>query len=87
MIWRMAVAAAVVSVLLVAYVWNRATTNSKKGSAAGRLIAFLMLIIVGLVLVGFKDPSVAGGAMTGFVNGISTAASGVAHFLGDVFHA
>jgi hypothetical protein len=71
--------AAVVSVLFVVAIWWVATHG--KGTAPGRLVAWLSAIIVVWVLLAIKDPSVAGGAPSAFASGIGQAATGLGDFL------
>ena len=72
--------AAVLAVLGVIALWRVSVKG--KGGAALRLVAWGSAIIVVWVLIGFKNPAVAGSLATDFVTGISTAASGLASFLG-----
>ena len=71
---------AVLAVLGVIAIWRLAVKG--KGAVAARLAAWLCAVIVVWVMVGFKDPAVAGTMATDFVSGISAAASGLAAFLG-----
>ena len=75
--------AAVLAPLSVVAIWYLAVHG--KGAAALRLVAWLSAVIVVLVLVSFKDPAAAGAVVTGWFSGISTAVTGLAHFIGDVF--
>ncbi len=73
----------VLAVLAVVIAWRY--TIKGKGAPAARLAALLCAVIVVLVLVSFKNPPAAGQVVTGWFGGISTAASGIARFLTDVF--
>ena len=70
---------AVVAVLAVIVAWRY--TVKGKGVPAARLAALLCAVIVVWFLVGFKDPAAAGSVASGFLTGISEAASGFAAFL------
>jgi hypothetical protein len=74
----------VLAVLAVVVAWRY--TIKGKGAPAARLAALLCAVIVVWLMVGFKDISVAGKVAQAFAAGISQAASGLASFLGDVFH-
>ena len=71
---------AVLAPFAVIVLWYLATHG--KGTAPGRLVAWGSAVIVVWVLVGFKNPGVAGTIAEGFASGISQAASGFAAFLG-----
>lgn len=75
--------AAVLAPLSVIAIWYISTHG--KGAAALRLAAWGAAVVVVLVLVSFKDPAAAGAVVSGWFRGISQAASGLAHFLGDLF--
>lgn len=74
--------AAVLAVLLVIVIWYLATHG--KGNVAARLVAWLLALLIGVVLLSFNDPHLAGVAASGFVGGISQAASGLTHFFGSL---
>jgi hypothetical protein len=69
----------VLSVLVVIGIWYLATHG--KGIVAARLVAWLLLPIVALVLIGFNDPGLTGGILANFARGIHQAADGFASFL------
>jgi hypothetical protein len=73
----------VLAVLAVIIAWRY--TIKGKGAPAARLAALLCAVIVALVLVSFKEPTAAGALAGGWFSGISAAATGLGHFLGDVF--
>jgi hypothetical protein len=70
---------AVLSVLVVIGIWWLATHG--KGTAPGRLVAWLAAIIVVWLMVSLKNPTVAGGTASGFASGINQAITGIGHFL------
>jgi hypothetical protein len=70
--------AAVVSVLFIIGIWYLATHG--KGIVAARLAVWLVAVVIFLVAISFADPALAGSAMSGFVRGISQAASGIGQF-------
>ena len=70
---------AVLSVLIVIGLWWLATHG--KGTAPGRLVAWLSAIIIVWVLVSLKNPTAAGNVASGFASGINQALTGIGHFL------
>lgn len=76
--------AAVVSVLVVVLVaWRASKGGPGRGTPSGRLIAWLVVILVGLVVIGLKSPSAASAAVSGFIRGIGAAAQGLVNFAGQ----
>jgi hypothetical protein len=75
--------AAVLAPLSVIALWWVSTHG--KGTAPGRLVAWGSMLVVVLVLVAVKAPAAAGAVVSGWFNGISTAITGLGHFLTDVF--
>ena len=75
--------AAVLAPLSVIGLWWVSTHG--KGTAPGRLVAWLVAAIVVLVLVAVKDPHAAGAVVSGWFTGISGFISGLGHFLTDLF--
>ena len=73
----------VLAVLAVVVAWRY--TIKGKGAPAARLAALLCAVIIVLVLVSFKNPPAAGSVVGGWFGGISTAATGLGHFLADLF--
>jgi hypothetical protein len=73
----------VLAVLAVIGLWWVSTHG--KGTAPGRLVAWLAAVIVLLVLVAVNNPHAAGDVVTGWFTGISGFITGLGHFLGDVF--
>jgi hypothetical protein len=76
--------AAVLAPLSVIAIWWVSTHG--KGTAPGRLVAWLVAVIVVLVLVSLRDPTAAGALVGGWFSGISGFITGLGHFLGDVLH-
>jgi hypothetical protein len=70
--------AAVLSVLFIVGIWYLATHG--KGIIAARLAVWLVAVIVFLVAISLTDPGFAGSAVSGFVQGIGQAASGIGQF-------
>lgn len=56
-----------------------------KGTAPGRLVAWLVAIIVVWGMVSLKDPAAAGNVAGSTAAGVSTLITGLGTFLGDVF--
>ena len=75
--------AVVLAPLAVIALWWVSTHG--KGTAPGRLVAWLAAVIVILVLVAVKNPHAAGDVVTGWFDGISGFITGLGRFLTDVF--
>jgi hypothetical protein len=71
--------AAVVSVLFIIAIWWLATHG--KGLVVARLAVWLLAVIVVVVFLSFSNPALAGSAVSGFVGGLSQAASGIGNFV------
>jgi len=69
---------AVLSVLAGIGIWWVSTHG--KGTAPGRLVAWLLAAIIFLVLIGFVSPDLAGGIFANFARGIHQAANGIVSF-------
>jgi hypothetical protein len=75
-------AAAVISVLILAIIWRQSSRPGVgRGSPPGRALARILLVLIVLLLIAFVDASVAGSLVSAFFGGIKTAASGLAKFL------
>jgi hypothetical protein len=70
----------VLVVVSVIAAWFLATHG--KGTAPGRLVAWLVMIAVVWVVVAVKDPSTAGSMADGVASGVGQAASGISRFFG-----
>lgn len=70
--------AAIASVLFIIAIWWLATHG--KGLVVARLLAWLLAVVVVLVFVSFSNPALAGTAVSGFIKGLSQAASGIGQF-------
>jgi hypothetical protein len=70
----------VVAVLAVIALWYVSTHG--KGTAPGRLVAWLVAAVVVWVMVDLQDPRSGGMVASGFASGIGQAVTGIGKFIG-----